>query len=85
MKGTWNPTSLDIDISMSIKNDFVDTLVRIMPDDECKANVDSLLCDKTYLFMYDIKTTEPGQFPDPEMFHVNNFQVCTSVAMEMQV
>ncbi len=70
---------------MSIKKYFVDSLVRIIPDDECKANVDSLLCDGTYPFTYDVKTTEPRQFPDPGMFHVDNFQVCTSVAVEVQV
>ncbi len=85
LKGAWNPTSLDTEISMSIKKNFVDSLVRIMPEDECKANVDSLLCDGTYLFTYDMKTTEPRQFPDPGMFHVNNFQVCISVTVEVRV
>ncbi len=85
LKGTWNPTSLDTEISMSIKKDFVDSLVRIMPDNECKVNVDSIICDYTYSFTYDVKITEPGQFPDPDMFHVDNFQVCTSVAMEVRV
>ncbi len=70
---------------MLIKKDFVDSFVRIMPDNECKANVDFLLCDSTYPFMYDVKTTKLGQFSDPEMFHVDNFQVCTSVAMEVRV
>ncbi len=69
---------------MLIKKDFVDSLIRIIPDNECKANVDSLLYDGTYPFTYDVKTTELGQFPDPGMFHVDNFQVCTSVvAMEV--
>ncbi len=85
LKGAWNPASLNTKISISIKKDFVDSLVRIIPDDECKANVDSLLCDGTYPFMYDMKITKSGKFPDPGMFYVNNFQVCTSVAMEVQV
>ncbi len=85
LKGAWNLASLDTEVSMSIKKDFVDSLVRIMSDDECKANVDSLLCDGIYPFTYDVKTTEPGQFPDPGMFHVDNFQVCTSVAVEMRL
>ncbi len=74
-----------MEISISIKKDFVDSLVRIMLDNKCKANVDSLFCDGTYPFTYDVKTIEPRQFPDPEMFHVDNFQVCISVAVEMQV
>ncbi len=85
LKGAWNPTSPNTEISMLIKKDFVDALVRIISDDECKANVDSLLCNGTYPFTYDVKTTEPGQFPDLKMFHVNNFQVCNNVAIEIQV
>ncbi len=85
LKGAWNPTSLGTEIFMSIKKDFVDSLIRIMPEDECKANVDSLLCNGTYPFTYDVKTTEPGQFPTPGIFYVDNFQVCTSVAVEMRV
>ena len=70
---------------MSIKKDFIDYLVRIMLNNECKANVDFLLCDDTYLFMYDMKKTKLEQFPYPKMFHIDNFQVCTSVAVEVQV
>ncbi len=58
---------------MSIKKIFVDSLVRIMSDNRCNTNVDSLLCDGTYLFTYDVKTTEPRQFPDPGMFYVDTF------------
>ncbi len=85
LKDAGNTASLDIEISMLIKKDFVDSLVRIMLDNECKANDNSLLCDGTYHFMYDVKITEPGQFPDPKIFHINNFQVCTSVAVEMRL
>ena len=56
-----------------------------MLNDECKANVNSLLYNGTYFFMYNVKTIKPGQFPDPEMFYVNNFQVYTSVAIELQL
>ncbi len=68
---------------MLVKNDFVNSMVRIIPDDKSKANIDFLLCDGTYPFTYNIKTTEPEQFPDSEIFHVNNFQVCISVAVEV--
>lgn len=70
---------------MLIKKNFVNFLVRIMPDNESKANVDSLLYNGTYLFTYDGKTIESEQFPDLEIFYVNNFQVYTSVAIEMQL
>ncbi len=56
-----------------------------MLDNECKANIDSLLCNKTSSFTYDVKITELGQLPDLEIFYIDNFQVYTSVAMEVQV
>ena len=70
---------------MLIKKDFIDFLVKIMLDNECKAKVDFLLYDGIYFFIYDIQTTKPSIFLDPKMFHVNNFQVCTSVAVEVQL
>ncbi len=70
---------------MSIKKDFIHSMVRIIPDNECKANVDSLLYNGTYSFTYDVKTIELGQFPDLGIFYINNFQVCTSVVVEMRV
>lgn len=60
-------------------------MVRIIPDDEYKINIDSQLYDETYLFTYDIKTTELGQFSDPGMFYVDNFQVCIIVAVKVRL
>lgn len=70
---------------MIVKKNFVDSMVRIILDKKCKANVNFLLCDKIYPFIYDVKTTESGQFPEPIMFYIDNFQVCTSITMEMQL
>ncbi len=56
-----------------------------MSDNKYKVNIDYLLYNGTYFFTYNVKTIEPGQFSDPKMFHINNFQVCTSVAMEVQL
>ena len=56
-----------------------------MLDNKYKASVNFLLYNKTYLFMYDVKTTEPGQFPNPKIFLVNNFQVCICIAVEVQL
>lgn len=83
LKVAWNLTNLNIDISMLVKWNFVDFMVRIMPDDKCKANVHAPLCNKTYLFTYDIKTIQPGQFSDLGIFHVDNFQICINVAIEV--
>lgn len=70
---------------MLVKKEFVDFIVRIMSDDKCKANVDFLLHDGIYSFMYNIKTTELGQFPDLKIFHIDNFQVCTNIAIDMRL
>ncbi len=85
LKCVWNYTSLDKEISILTKKDFINSLMRIIVDDECKANLDSVLCNETYSFTYNVKMTEPGQFLDPGMFHVNNFQVCTSVLVEVRL
>ncbi len=84
-KGAWDPASLDKELSMSIKKQFVNALVKIMPDNKCKTRVKGLLCDGIYLFTYDMKTTKLGEFPDPGVFHVDNFQVGTNVAMEVRL
>lgn len=60
-------------------------MMRIMTDNECKAYVNSLLCNRTYSFMYDIKTTELRQFLDPKMTYINNFQICTNIAIEIKL
>lgn len=60
LKGVWNFANLDKEISMLVKKNFVASIMRIMSDDNCQANVDSLFYDDTYFFMYNIKTTEPG-------------------------
>ncbi len=85
LKGAWDPVSLDTELSMSVKKEFVDALIKIMPNDECKTKIEGLLYDGTYPFTYDVKTIKPGEFPDPEVFYVDNFQVATSVAMEVQL
>lgn len=68
---------------MSIKKDFINSLVRIILYNEYKANIDSSVCNGTYFFLYDVKTTKLGQFPDLRIFYVNNFQFCTSVTAEV--
>lgn len=58
---------------MLVKKFFIDFIVKIMLDNKGKVNIDFLLCNEIYLFTYDIKTTKPRQFPDPKMFHIDNF------------
>lgn len=75
--------SLNIKIFLLIKNDFVDSLREIMPDNLCKTNIDSLLCNENDFFIYNMKTIKPRQFPDLRIFYVNNFSVYTSIAIEV--
>lgn len=44
-----------------------------MLDNECKINVLVLYCNETYLFPYNIKTTEPGKLLDLRVFYIDNF------------
>ncbi len=60
-------------------------MVRIMSDNKYKANVDSLFCNWTYSFIYNVRTTELGQFLNLRIFYINNFQVCTSIAVDVQL
>ena len=69
----WNLASLDTEISMLVKKNFVNSIVRTMLDDKCKIIIDSLLCNATYSFKYNVKTTEPEEFPDQRIFYVDNF------------
>lgn len=73
LKDTWSPISLDIEIFISVKKAFVTSVVWIMLDNKCKINVDFLFYNRIYSFIYDTKTIEPRQFPDPKIFHVDNF------------
>lgn len=85
LKGTWNPKSLNKEISISIKKEFIYFWMRIMPNNKCKAIIDFLLYNGTYFFTYDMKTTKLREFSDLKIFYVKNFQVCTNVAVELQL
>lgn len=73
LKDTWDPASLNTKLFILVKKEFVDTLVKIILDNNCKTKFKSLLCDGTYFFTYDVKITKLGKFPDLEIFYVDNF------------
>lgn len=73
LKSAWDPTNLNEELSILVKKKFVNALVKIMLNNNCKTKVKSLLCNRTYPFTYDVKTTKPGKFPDLKMFYVDNF------------
>lgn len=85
LKNAQNPINLDTNISILIKKNFVDSIMRIMLDNKCKVNNNFLLCNGTYFFIYNVKTTEPRHVPDPKIFHVDNFQIFTNVAIKVQL
>lgn len=58
-KASWNFVNFNTEISIRLQKTFADSMVKIIPDDKCKVNVDFLLYDGTYPFIYDVKTTEP--------------------------
>ena len=60
-------------------------MLKIIPDNNYKANIESLLCNMTYLFKYNMKTIQFIEFSNLEVFYVNNFQVRTNVNMELQL
>ncbi len=73
LKSVWDVTSLNTKISMLVKKEFVDAPVKIIPDNKYKIKVKNLLCNGTYSFTYDVKTTKPSKFSDSRIFHVDNF------------
>ena len=85
LKDTWNPASIDIEIFMLVKKNFVDFIMRIIQNNKGKVNINFSLCDESYLFTYYVKTNELRQFPDLEIFYINIFQIFTSIAIEMQL
>lgn len=85
LKGTWDLASLDTEISMLVKKEFVDVLVKIMPNNKYKTRVEGLLRKRTYPFKYDMKTTKPGEFSHPRIFHVDNFLIGTSIVIEVRL
>lgn len=56
-----------------------------MLNDNRKNNVNFLLCNKTYSFINDVKTTEPEQFLDLKRFYIENLYIGTIVAIKIQL
>lgn len=70
---------------MLVKKKFLNALVKIISDNKYKTQVKGLLCNGTYPFIYDVKTTKLDKFPDPKVFYLKNFQIGTSVIIEMHL
>ena len=82
---SWSMSFIEPVIFVSAKPDFVESMINIMQDDSNKAAVMTILEDKTFLFVYDVRNTAPGKFPDPSQFDVSGFRQDNNVAVEMQI
>lgn len=81
----WSTTSIEPVISVSAKPEFVYSRIDLMPDDDSKAKVLSVYVKNIFPFIYDVRTTDPGEFPDPGLSDVANIRPETKVAVELQV
>lgn len=64
---------------------FINPMIKIMANGKSKAKVVSFFNIDTFSFIYDVRTTIPGQFSNRKLFYVDNFQANTSVVMEVQI
>ena len=74
-------------ISVSANPEFVHSRINFMSEDDNKAKAKALSVyeDSTFLFIYDVRTTDPGKFPDPGVCDVSTFWPETKVAVELQI
>lgn len=84
-KDVENPMAHNNEISVLAKKEFIDPIIRIMLGSKCKTKIIYLFNDKTYLFMYDMREIIPGQFSNLGNFSIKNFQVRTSIAVEVEI
>lgn len=70
---------------MSVKPDFVNSMINIMTENNSKLAVITILEDITFLFLYNIRNTMLDKFPDLSHFNVSNFRSNTKIAVKMQV
>lgn len=61
----WSTSAIELVIAVSAKPDFVLSMITMMQDNDNKATVVSILDDKTFPFVYDVRNTPPGEFLNP--------------------
>ena len=81
----WSTNSIEPVISVSARPDFVQSRIDLMPDNDSKAKTVHMYENNIFPFIYDVKNTTPGEFPDPGLCDVSNFRPETKVAVELQV
>lgn len=62
---------------------FIYLIIKIMPKDKFKAKIVFFLNNITFLFKYNMRITILDQFLNLKLFYINNFQVNTSIIVEV--
>lgn len=70
LKYAEDPANLNTKLSMLVKNEFIEAFIKMISNNKCKTKVKDLHCNRTYPFMYDVKTTI---CPILKIFYINNF------------
>ena len=83
----WSTSCIEPVISVSANPEFVHSRINLMSEDDSKAKAKALSVyeDSTFPFIYDVRTTDPGEFPDPGVSNVNTFRPETKVTVELQI
>lgn len=79
----WSTNSIKPMILVSAKPDFVQSRIDLMADDNSKAKALHVYKDNIFPFIYDVKKTTTGEFPDPGLFDMSSFWPKTKVAVEL--
>lgn len=81
----WSTSCIEPVIFVSANPQFVHSRINLMPEDNSKAKAKTLAVykDSTFPFLYDVRTTDPGKFPNPSFCDVSNFWPKTKVAVEL--
>ncbi len=77
--------SIEPVISVSAKPNFVQSRIDLMADDKSKTKVLHMYEDNIFLFIYDVKNTTLGKFPNLGLCNMSNFWFETKVVIELQV
>ena len=76
---------IELVILVLAKPNFVKTRIDLIPNNERKAKTLCIYKDSIFSFIYDVKTTTPGEYPDPSICNVSKFWLKIKVAVELQI
>lgn len=87
LRGVWLTSCIEPVISVSANPVFVYSRINLMRENNSKTKTKALSAykNRTFFFLYDVRTTDSGKFPDPGLCDVSNFRPETKVAVEYQI